>query len=132
MNIHFDIIEQIHNELQYGSNSITSIIRNKYPALTPYIYDIINAYFQYNHVKIIEKDINTSLFNSVQDYIINNNYHKDSIISRKVYDNIIRFIKNNGYDKYISILNDIIFLIFKDYDLVPIYDHNIVYTKFKY
>jgi hypothetical protein len=132
MNVHFEIIEKIHKELEYGSSSITFIIRDKYPSLSPFIYDIINAYFQYTHKKIIEKDIDTNVFNTVQDYIINNNYHKDSIISRKVYDNITRFIKNRGYDKYIAILNDIIFLIFKNYDLVPIYDHNIVYTKFKY
>jgi hypothetical protein len=132
MNLNFDIIEQIHKELEYGSNSITNIIRSKYPSLTPYIYDITNAYFQYTHKKIIEKDINTDLFNLLQDYIINNNYHKDSIICRKTYDNITRFIKNKGYDKHISVLNDHIFLIFKDYNLIPIYDHNIVYTKYKY
>jgi|LakMenE01Jun11ns_1017448.scaffolds.fasta_scaffold9711402_2 hypothetical protein len=132
MNLHIDIIEKIHEELQYGSNSITNILRSKYPSLSPYIYDITNAYFQYTHKKIIEKDINTDLFNTLQKYIVDNNYHTTSIISRKTYDNIIRFIKNRGYDKFISVLNDLIFLIFIDYDLVPIYDHNIVYTKFKY
>jgi hypothetical protein len=131
MNIHFNIIEQIHKELQYGSNSITNIIHKRYRSLYPFIYDITNAYFQYTHKKIIEKDLDNNLYNSLQQYIIDNNYHTDSIITRKKYEDIINFIETNGFNRYMPILNDIIFLIFKEYDLIPIYDHNIVYTKSK-
>ena len=60
MNLQFSIIEQIQNELQYGSQSITNIIRSKYPSLNPYIYDITNAYFQYTHKRIIEKDLDNN------------------------------------------------------------------------
>jgi len=132
MKISFEIIEEINKELEYGSNSITNIIRNKYPSLSRYIYDITNAYFQYKYRKVIEKDIDHNIYEILNNYIVDNNYHKDSIITIKVYDNIINFIKLNGYDKYTLILNDIIFLVYKDYNLIPIYDHNIVYIKHKY
>jgi hypothetical protein len=132
MKISFEIIEEINKELEYGSNSITNIIRNKYPSLSRFIYDITNAYFQYKHRKVIQKDIDDCIYDILNNYIVNNNYHKDSIITRKIYDNIINFIELRGYDKYKPVLNDIIFLVYKDYNLIPIYDHNIVYTKHIY
>lgn len=132
MNLQFSIIEQIQNELQYGSQSITNIIRSKYPSLNPYIYDITNAYFQYTHKRIIEKDLDNNFYNLIQNFITDNNYHKDCILTREKLDDIINYTIKSGYKKDVIKLNDIIFLIFREYNIIPIYDQNIVYGKPKY
>lgn len=125
--IPFNIIEVIHTKIgNHLASSLTNIIYKEYPTYSPFIYDITNAYFCYNHLSIIEAMIPNEILDSIDQFMLMNQYDKLEFIDDKMILSMKQFLLNNNKKEYVNLLQDILFVIYKKYNKIPLYDKNFI------
>ena len=58
-----------------------------------------------------------------------NEYDKLELIDENMEYNIKDFLIKSGKKEYVNLTHDIIFLIYKKYDKIPLYSQNIIFPK---
>jgi hypothetical protein len=129
--IPFNVIETIRDVISDTNISLTNAINNMYPAYSQYIYDITTAYFRYNHISIINNSIPIDILNDIEDYMYNNNILDSSLINYHKLHAIKQYFIRRGFTKYSEYMSDIIFVIFHNYNMIPVYEENISFKKIK-
>ena len=129
--IPFNIIERIHDIIADTNISLTNAINNMFPKYSQYIFDITSAYFRYNHITIINNSIPIDILNDIENYMYNNNLLDSSLINEEKLHTINQYIIRRGFTKYSEYLNDILFVIFHNYNMIPVYEKNISFKKIK-
>ena len=128
----FNIIDNIHKKIGKSiSISLTSIIHKEYTTYSPFISDITNAYFRNNYISVIQSNIPDEIVDSINNYMISNEYEKLSFISEEMVTSMIDYLKATDRKNYVNLIHDILFLIYKKYGRIPIYDKNIMFPNIK-